>query len=159
MAKGIIFDLGEVYFQIDWEAIDGEMKQKFGISSLIRSNYGEDINKIYDKSSVGELSLKDVFEKICEDQNLDAGEVTAYYKELYKKFKKVNLDVADLIKKLKGNVKVACFTDTNDVHLQTHREQNHLDDFDYVFASCELGKVKKEEGAFDKMLQEMNLEP
>lgn len=69
MIKTIIFDLGSVCFEIDWEAINKEMIKKFGISTMIRSNYGKDINKIYDKAQRGEVSLKDVFEIICKEKN------------------------------------------------------------------------------------------
>lgn len=157
MIKTIIFDLGSVCFEIDWEAINKEMIKKFGISTMIRSNYGKDINKIYDKAQRGEVSLKDVFEIICKEKKLDKNEVTDYYKNLYKKNKKINEKLTNLINKLKGKVKIACLSDTNDIHFLAHEEQKHLDNFDFVFASFKIGKIKRDKGAFEKILEELGV--
>lgn len=157
MIKTIIFDLGSVCFEIDWEAINKEMIKKFGISTMIRSNYGKDINEIYDKAQRGEVSLKDVFEIICKEKKLDKNEVTDYYKNLYKKNKKINEKLTNLINKLKGKVKIACLSDTNDIHFLAHEEQKHLDNFDFVFASFKIGKIKRDKGAFEKILEELGV--
>ncbi|MBI4116931.1 HAD-IA family hydrolase [Candidatus Pacearchaeota archaeon] len=157
--KAIIFDLGSVCLKIDWNEIDKKMMEKFGISSLIRTNYNKNINNLYDKSIRGEVPLIKVFEEIIKDKNLNINEIVDYYKEKYKENKKENKELTNLIKKLKTRFKIACLTDTNDVHFQAHEEQGHLDGFDYVFASFKTGKMKKDNGAFEDILKEMNLPP
>jgi len=158
-AKAIIFDLGSVCFDIDWEVIDQKMKEKFGISSLIRSGYGADVNAVYDRAQRGEAGLREVFGMICKARDLDAGEVTNYYKELYKKYKNPNEKVLELIKNLKGKVKTACLSNTNEVHFQAHEEQGHLTYFDSTFGSFQIGKIKENAGAFDKVLERLNVKP
>ena len=157
--KAIIFDLGSVCFDIDWMKINEEMKKKFGISSLVRSNYNEDINALYDKAIRGEISLKNVFKKICEEKNLNVDEVSDYYKELYKKYKTKNEKVFKLINRLKGGVKIACLSDTNDIHFLAYEEQNHLKDFDFVFASFKMGKMKKDKDAFSMVIEQLSVKP
>lgn len=157
--KAIIFDLGSVCFDIDWIKINEEMKKKFGVISLIRSNYNEEINALYDKAIRGEISLKNVFEKICKEKGLDVDEVSNYYKELYKKYKIQNEKIFKLINKLKRKIKIACLSDTNDIHFLAHEEQNHLKDFDFVFASFKIGKMKKEKGVFDIVFEQLNVKP
>jgi len=159
MVKAIIFDLGSVCFDIDWEGIDKDMKAKYGISTLIRSSYGEEINSLYDNTHKGESKMLDVFKEICKDKNINPNDVSNYYKELYKKHKKINQKIKVLINKLKENFKIICFTNTNDLHFEAHNEQNHLGSFDLVYASFELGKIKEEKGAFDKILNDAGLKP
>lgn len=157
--KAIIFDLGSVCFNIDWPVINEKMTKKFGVSTFIRTNYDKRINDLYDKVLRGEVPLKKVFEEMSRGKNLDANEIVAYYKEKYKENKKENKELINLIKKLKTRFKIACLTDTNNIHFQVHEEQKHLDDFDYVFASFKIGKMKNEKGSFEKVLKEMNLSP
>jgi len=159
MIKVIIFDLGSVCFDIDWKKINEDMNKKYGISTLIRSSYGPKINEIYNKSQKGEAKMLDVFTEICRDKNLNPKEVTEYYKELYKKYKKVNKEIKDIIDKLKNKFKVVCYTDTNDIHFQAHMEQNHLKYFDSAFASFDIGKIKREKGAFDKIISDLKVKP
>ena len=159
MIKAIIFDLGSVYFNIDWFKIDEEMRKKFNVSSLVMTSYGKEIREVYDKVIRGEGSLKDVFKKICEGKPLEVDEVSDYYKNLYKSHKITNEKIKKLVENLKSRFKIACFTNTNDIHFQTHEEEKNLEDFDYVFASFKIGKSKEDEGAFDEMLDKMNLMP
>jgi len=159
MIKVIIFDLGAVCFDIDWKKIDEDMNKKYGISTLITSNYGPKINEIYNKSQKGEAKMLDVFNEICKDKNLNPKEVTKYYKELYIKHKKVNKEVKNFINKLRNKFKVVCYTDTNDIHFQAHIEQDHLKSFDSSFTSFDIGKIKREKGAFDKIINDLKVKP
>lgn len=56
-------------------------------------------------------------------------------------------------------MKIACLSDTNDIHFLAHEEQKHLDNFDFVFASFKIGKIKRDKGAFEKILEELELNP
>ncbi len=159
MIKTIIFDLGSVCFDIDWKKIDEDMSKRYGISTLIRSSYGPKINEIYNKSQKGKAKMLDVFTEICKDKNLNPKEVTEYYKELYMKYKKVNKEVKNIINKLKNKFKVVCYTDTNDIHFQAHIEQSHLKSFDISFTSFDIGKIKREKGAFDKIINDLKVKP
>jgi len=158
MIKTIIFDLGGVCFNINWKKIDEEMKEKFGISSLVRT-YGRDIQELYEDASVGKKTMKEVFEKICEGKDLNVDEVVNYYKELYKKYKNLNEEIFILIKNLKDKIRVVCLTDTNEVHFQAHEEQNHLSCFDECFASFQLGINKLNKDIFKIIIDKLNLKP
>ncbi len=157
MIKAIIFDIGSVCFNMDWKKVNEEMIKKFGISTLIRSNYGEDVNMIYDKAIRGEISLKELFQKISKDRDVE--EIINFYKKLCKENNEKDEEVMNLAEKLKSKFKIAFLTDTNDIHFQAHEEQKNFDNFTHVFTSFKLGKMKKDKDAFEDVIRELNVEP
>lgn len=70
-------------------------------------------------------------------------DIVRFYKRMYKKYKKHNKKVYNLIKKLKKKFIVVCLSDTNSIHLEAHREQGTIKDFHKVFASFKIGHIKK----------------
>jgi len=161
MIKVIIFDLGSVIFKEDWISLNEEFIKKFGISTLIRSNYGLEIQKVYDDALVGKKSMADVFNKICEVKglNFDIDKLCSFYKEAYKRNKKLNLEIVEIIKNIRKNFKVICLTDTNHIHFEAHQEQGILDLFDEKFGSHQIGIRKKDPKVFEIILKKLNVDP
>jgi len=161
MIKVIIFDLGSVCFKIDWLKLNDEMVNKFGISTLITSNYGADIQEVYYQTLAGKKNMKDVFTEICKLKNIkrDVSEICAFYKEAYKKCKKTNKRLMELIKKLKEKYKIICLSDTNKIHFESHQEQGLLKHFSEVFVSFELGSRKSDKNTFIKVLEQIKVKP
>lgn len=158
--KAVIFDLGSVVFDINWKKINEEMMKKFGINVLIRSCGNEKIQKYYDETLVGKREMKEVFNELKTD-NVNLDEVVDFYKKLYKKYKRQNEGITELIDKLKmkNNLKIFCLTDTNKLHFQAHNEQNSLDEFDKIFTSFQLGIKKSDKEVFVKVLNEIRINP
>jgi len=161
MIKAIIFDLGGIIFKEDWVGLDKEFFDKFGISTLIRTQYGDKIKKIYDDALIGKKKMKDVFKEICKQENKkhNIKELCNFYKEAYKRNKALNQELMRLIKKLRKRVKVVCYTDANDLHFKAHKEQGILDLFDEKFASYKIKARKKNPKAFEKILKKLKLKP
>lgn len=161
MIKIIVFDLGSVIFKEDWIKLNDVFFRKFGISTLIRSQYGEKIQRIYDDALVGKKKMSDVFEEICKEKKIDHNiqELCDFYKEEYKKNKSINTEMIELIKSLKKKYKIVCFTDTNDLHFEAHKEQGILDLFDEKFASHIIGMRKKDPNVFEIVLKKLDVLP
>ena len=161
MFKIIIFDLGNVLFKENWERLNKSFLKKFNISTLIRSRYGEKIQKIYDKALIGKKEMRDVFEKICKEKGLNHNikKLCYFYKEEYKKNKVLDQKMIQLIKTLKKKYKVVCFTDTNDLHFEAHKEQGILDLFDEKFASHLIGIRKADNKSFELVLKKLGVSP
>lgn len=158
MIKLVIFDLGNVCFNIDWIKINEEMVKQFKINTLVKSSGDEKVIGYYNKTLEGKKTTKDFFKELNkEGYNID--EIVSFYKNLYKEYKKPNKKIMQLIKNLKKKVKVACLTDTNDIHFEAHKEQKSLESFDYVFASFQLGSKKSDKNTFVKILNQVKLLP
>jgi len=156
-----MFDLGSVLFKENWEGLSRSFLKKFNISTLIRSQYGEKIQKIYDEALIGKKKMKDVFEMICKEKGLnhDIKQLCYFYKEEYKKNKVLNQNIVQLVKTLKKKYKVVCFTDTNDLHFEAHKEQGILDLFDEKFTSHLIGMRKKNNKSFELVLKKLGAFP
>ena len=156
-----MFDLGSVLFRENWEELNSEFIKKFGISTLMRSNYGPKIQKIYDDALTGRKNMGEVFNEICKVKRLkrDVNELCLFYKEAYKKNKELNKEVIDLIKKLRKKFKVVCLTDTNHLHFEAHQEQGILDLFDEKFGSHQIGLRKKDPKTFEIILKKLKINP
>ena len=161
MIKVIMLDLGSVIFKEDWEGLNEEFIKKFGVSTLMRSSYGQEIQNVYDDALTGKKSMADVFNEICKTKglNLSINELCIFYKEAYQRNKELNKEIIELIKKLKKKFKVVCFTDTNNLHFEAHQEQGILDLFDKKFGSHQIGMRKNNPEAFKVILKKLNVGP
>jgi len=161
MIKIIIFDLGGVVFKEGWQGLNKDMVKKYGVSTLIRSGYNKEINKEYDKTTIGKSSMKNVFKKICSQKglklNIDA--VCKFYNESYKKHKILNKDLIKIIKRLKKDYIVVCFTGTNAIHFKSHEEQGILNIFHESFASHLVKGSKEEKRSFIIVLKKLRVKP
>lgn len=158
MIKAIIFDLGRVCFEIDWLKINNEMVKKFNINTLVQSAGTEKAIAYYKDALEGKRHLTDMFEELDKHNN-NLEEVTKFYKEVYKKYKKHNDKIYELIRKLKNKFIVVCLSDTNVVHYEAHKEQNTVKDFHKVFTSFQIGSTKRETNTFKKVLNELSVKP
>ncbi len=161
MIKIIMFDLGGVVFEENWEKLNEEFVKKFGISVLIRNSYGLETQEVYDGAIIGKKSMCDVFSEICKINGLkrNIDELCDFYKECYKRNQKINEKVVELIKQLKKRFKIVCLTDTNNLHFKSHEEQGILDLFDEKFGSHELGMRKKDKQTFKIVLDKLRVKP
>lgn len=158
MIKAIIFDLGGVCFEIDWIKINEEMMKKFKISILIKSSANQKLIELYNLALEGKIDVLEFFRGLSEDK-ANPEEVIKFYKEAYKKYKKINHELLELIKKLKDKYKIVCLSDTNRANFETHQEQNLFEHFNEVFASFKLGSKKTDKKTFIKVLNQLKLKP
>ncbi len=157
----IVFDLGSVLIEEDWLGVDKEFKEKFGISTLVRSGYGKDIVDLYDEVIVGKKNMEDVFKAICKSKGLkrDAKELCEFYRKTYRKHKTIDAEMINLVKKLHRKFRLACLTDTTHIHFETHREEGILDLFDECFGSHQIGMDKRDKRTFTTLLKSLKAKP
>lgn len=158
MIKAIIFDLGGVCFEIDWLKINEEMIKKFDINTLVKSVGNEKALEYYHEALEGKRNPSDMFKELNKN-NYNLREVIKFYKEVYKKYKRHNKEIYNLIICLKKKYQVVCLSDTNKIHFEAHQEQGTIKDFDNVFVSFQIGSIKKNINTFKKMLDELKLKP
>ena len=134
---------------------------KFGISTLIWSQYGKDVKKVYDEAIIGKKNMADVFTVICDSKGLnrDVKEMCEFYKEEYKKNKILYKDVMEFIKSLRNKFRLICLTDTNHIHFETHKEEGIMDLFDESFGSHQIGMNKGNREAFMVLLNNLKIKP
>ena len=131
------------------------MLKKYQVSTLIRTEYNKEINREYNKSSIGKSSMKKVFQKITKKQ--DVNNIISYYKKLYKKHNHYDKKVINLMKKLKKKYLLICATDTNEIHYSINKSLLKL--FDCRFPSHKLKLLKPNSKFFRIILKKLNLKP
>ena len=157
MIKNLIFDLGGVLFEENWEVLNREMVENYGVSILIRSKYGREINALYDQITLGERDITDLFKIICRKDKVS--KICKFYKEAYSKNKRLNYELIKFIKNLKKDYLLICLTDTNRLHLESHKQQGIIKLFDKCFTSFNLKRRKQQRGTFQKILKRLDIAP
>lgn len=159
MIKAIIFDLGSVCFNIDWIKVNEEMDKKYDINILIKSSpESAKLIKLHQECEIGKKDPIEFFRELDKNRH-NLNEIVEFYKKMYMRYKKHNKKVYDLIKELKKNFQVICLSDTNRIHLEAHREQGTVKDFDRVFTSFQIGMMKTNPESFKKVLREIGVKP
>ncbi len=156
--KAIIFDLGSVCLHIDWFKINEEVMKRFGVSTLVKSSGNQNLIKTYNEALEGKKETSKFFKELNNYKD-NTSKLITFYKFLYSKYKKQNKEIFNLIKNLRRSLKIFCLTDTNTLHLETHKEQGITDKFDEVFTSFELGSRKEDRNTFIKVLNKTQFKP
>ncbi len=158
MIKTIIFDMGDVLIKNNWKKISRNIEKKHRIPTLVFSFGNNKAIKEYKKAHIGESSLDKVFELMGANKKI-IQKIIKDYKEQYKRKKRINKKLLNLIKKLKKYYKLVCLTDTIKVHYEVNNEIGIFKDFDKVFASHLQGSVKESTASFKKVLKEIKNKP
>ncbi len=153
MIKNIIFDLGGVIFKEDWDTLNQELIKNYGISILIRSKYGKEINRLYDKITLGEKDISELFKVLCKKDNVS--KVCQFYKDAYSRNKLLSQPLIKFIRSLRKEYYLICLTDTNRLHLMSHKEQSITKLFDKCFTSFDLKGRKQQKETFQKVLNKL----
>ena len=150
MIKCIIFDFGNVLFRGDWEEASKAFEKEEGFSILFRGN--RELEEIYEKVNIGKDSLKTLVFKLAPNRK-DIEKIIKSYQHFYAKYQEKNIELYKLIKKLKKNYAVYCYTDTIKEHYEANKENGHFKLFKKVFTSFDLNKRKQHENAFQELLK------
>lgn len=162
MTKAIILDFGSVIYKTEWKKINEYFSQKNGFDILIRNSEDTELIRIYSESDVGKEDFKKFFLRLKPDlQDIDAA--VKDYKEGYSKFKIINKELLDIIKKLKEKgIRLFGFTDVKKEHYDSNMEAGIYEGFEEVFSSFEFGCLKSDPKAFELLterLKEYDLKP
>jgi putative hydrolase of the HAD superfamily len=157
MIKNIIFDLGGVVFKEDWSKLNEEMIENYRISILVRSEYGKEINNLYDQTTLGKKDISELFKLLCKKS--DVSKICQFYKDAYSRNKLLNRSLIKFIESLRKKYYLICLTDTNRLHLMSHKEQGITKLFDKCFTSFDLKGRKQQKETFLKVLKNLSINP
>lgn len=157
MIKAIIFDIGEV-LQLDPK---GERYEKFALA--VRINPIEFRKFIASKGkymAVGKISAKEFCAAAKEKFKIAAPieKIISAWKKVYME-EPLNLELFELIKKLKNNYKIAALSDAHEASVEGRRTEMFLSSFDEMIFSNEHGIAKPDKGIFEITIKKLGLLP
>ncbi len=158
MIKLIIFDIGGILIQEPANtAMYKNIAQFLGISE---EEYNEARKPYWHLATTGELSLKQLYEKVLKkvNKNMKAEDVVRKHLEEYAKIEKVrNPEIIRIIEDLKINYEVIALTNTEQEMGEYNRVHGLFQFFEKAFLSTELHMKKPDAVIFQKVLEECNV--
>ena len=159
--KSIIFDLGAVLLNIDYQKTIYEF-EKIGIEKSSKFYSKEKQNNIFNLLETGKISDEDFVKEIqllC--KNAKREQVIFSWNALLLDLPKERIE---LIKKLKQDFHIYILSNTNSIHISEFRKklgeikyQEFYNLFDKVYYSHEIGFRKPNKESFQLILDENNL--
>lgn len=155
--KAIIFDVGGVLLEKDWDKIKEDMQRKHGFSTKIYSDYPKSMHKHYRGLSTGKKTFKNVIRLLSGKKNIQ--KILKDYELSHKRNTKKNTPLFNILKKLRENYKLYCLTDINDLHHWFHKRNKVYSNFLKTYASCNTGLKKPDKKCFKLILKNQGLKP
>ncbi len=159
MIKAIIFDIGNVLFRIDYQAVAQHWSDITGLSvEHINEQFKyADEHKAFER---GEISEEDfaafVSRSIGYELSLDQfkGGWNALLKEVWP-------GLPDLMTQLSEHYQIVCLSNTNKTHVDAFQRdyQEVIQKLDKTFYSHEIGAIKPQKEAFDVVLDYLQVKP
>lgn len=161
MIKAIIFDVGGVVViePIDsWKDIFSELGPIIDINiDILISKFKNDMIPL----QTGNITLLDFYKNLIESTNrndLIPENLLKKHLEIYKKLSgRYDTKIISLIKKLKHNLIVACFTNTETEIAEFHRKRWMFNYFHHVFISTEMGLRKPNIEAYEYVTKKLGI--
>ena len=162
-SKAIIFDLGGVILNIDYQLTITTFNE-LGVENADLFYSKKVQNPIFDKIETGEISANSFLEELQKQTT------NASIKEVENAWNAMLLDLPenrlDCIKKLKNNYKIFLLSNTNEIHIKAFRKKIGEQQweafsslFDKMYLSHQIGFRKPGKKAFQIILEENKLKP
>ncbi len=159
MYKALIFDLGNVVFNVDMNLIPIHWAERSGIPLEKIKKYFE-TDKSFDKFERGDLTEEE-YRKITNEnlgmnlseKDFDEGLTALYLDETD--------DIKFLLKELKKNYRIIALSNTNIIHKRIWREKykDTMDEFEKIFSSHEINTRKPETEPYLIALNYLKMKP
>lgn len=159
MIKALIFDLGNVVFNVDMDLIPIHWAENSGIPLEKIKNYFEK-DKNFDKFERGDLTEEEYREITNEnlemnlnEKDFDDGLTALYLDETH--------DINSLLKELKMNYRIIALSNTNIIHKRVWRKKykDTMDEFEKIFSSHEINTRKPETEPYLIALDYLKMKP
>ena len=159
MYKALIFDLGNVVFNVDMNLIPIHWAERSGIPLEKIKKYFE-TDKSFDKFERGDLTEEE-YRKITNEnlgmnlseKDFDEGLTALYLDETD--------DINSLLKELKKNYRIVALSNTNIIHKRVWRKKykDTMDQFEKIFSSHEINTRKPETEPYLIALNYLKMKP
>ena len=157
MAKTLIFDLGGVLVDLNWDRVCAplvELSNKKAGDVLREVSEGPQVRLLM----LGQLSSTEFHKTLCER----LGIVLAYedFISVWVRLLTANEEIVPLVERLKDNHRLVLASNTDEIHF-TYSVQHFgvLSNFDQHFLSYEMGLLKPDPEFFLRMLRDLGLPP
>ena len=163
--KNIIFDLGGVILNLDYNKTVDEFK-KIGLLNF-QDLYSQKMqNILFDDFEKGEVSSAEFISCLIDSENLKIKEID-FINAWNAMLLEIPVKKLEFIDALKKDYKVFLLSNTNEIHINKFeddlKKNNMLNQFykcfDKVYYSSRMGKRKPEENCFKQVLEENQLVP
>ena len=163
--KNIIFDLGGVILNLDYNKTVDEFK-KIGLLNF-QDLYSQKMqNILFDDFEKGEVSSAEFISCLIDSENLKIKEID-FINAWNAMLLEIPIKKLEFINSLKKDYKVFLLSNTNEIHIYKFeddlKKNNMLNQFykcfDKVYYSSRMGKRKPEENCFKQVLGENQLVP
>ena len=158
MIEAIIFDFGDVFIDLNKQAIDTEFR-KLGLTAW--HDDLDALNKKYEIGKIDELEFMQGFQKHL--PNADLSEIRAAWNSILGNFPLYRLEFLQMISK---KYKLFLLSNTDHTHIEKfeHNEgqtfaRDFYSCFEKVYFSYEIGIHKPDENAFKYVINNHNLNP
>lgn len=157
--KLAIFDLGNVLFGVNWELVFKYWSKASGIPvEVIKERFS--LDETHDRFERKEITAGEFHQHVNSliGADLSFEDFCNGWNEIYED---VNKEVCDLLPRLKSEMKVVAFTNTNPIHstVWPKRYATELKHFDSIFVSSEIGLRKPDHAGFQFVLEKMEIAP
>jgi len=164
--KNIIFDYGNVIFNIDFTKVQ-QAWQKLGIdnaSDFYGHRHQDAVFNLLERGEISDADFRSRIRELAQKPELTDGQIDGAWNAIF-------LDIPagnhDLLLKLKGKYRTFLLSNTNSIHYnyfnQYIKKHFGLDNndplFEKTYFSHMMGKRKPESAIFEQVLQENSLNP
>ena len=149
--KAIVFDIGGVLLEEHGKGSIDILVKKFGIDG---EAFSEFVKKPLKESYEGRINGDEIF-KMAKDElgiSVSVNELVSAWLDARRQTSRINKEVKELVKSLKGKYVVASFTDTTKLNDIVRNELGVYDLFDFNVRSTETGFWKQEKGMHEFLL-------
>jgi len=160
MIRAIIFDIGGVIVTEEANRVILKTTKKFGIG---RDDFNNATKIKFKETFTGKIDILDWYTDIVSrlEIDVDPKEMFKSHLETYKTItKKPNLDIINLVERLKDNYKIGCLSNIENQIAKYNLNRGLFDVFgDNVFLSCEMGIMKPNPEIFNIVLKKLGSVP
>lgn len=158
MINTIIFDFGDVFINLEKEAVDKAFRA-LGLKEWTIDL--DDLNKKFEIGKISELEFIEGFQKHLPNASLD--EIRAAWNAVLGEFPLYRLE---FLQNLKGKYRLLLLSNTDAIHIEKFEHKvgisfarDFYQCFDKVFFSFEIGMRKPSEDVFKFVIQNQGLQP
>lgn len=156
MIKAVIFDFGKVIVSHDPLRVYSGFEKRVGLPEGFVNNYSD---KNWDAIVLGDISL----EKFLSDMKESSGQKDLDFFEIWTeervKNRETNIELIELIKKLKKNYLVGILSNASAGRVAADEKIGIYKDFDFVLLSCREHLQKPDPKFYELALEKANAKP